>query len=555
MPYRPYQNEIHAATLKYYDEGIRQQLISAATGTGKTQTFAGLPDLFRSRLPGQTLVLAHREELIDQAIGKMTEINPTAVITKEMGGTVGNPFADIIVGSVATLGKKGTKRTNRFDWDKIDKVITDEAHHATSDSYTNVYTLADVLRPDTHKLHVGFTATPQRADGKALAQVFRKIAYEYSMRRAINEGYLVEPKGIRVKTTTSLTQVKVSGGDFNISSLSDAINTPERNQLVVKAWLDHGKGSQTIGFTADIKHAQDLAAMFAHYGVKAEAVWGDDPERADKISRHKSTETTVLLNCGVLTEGYDDPQIACVLLARPTKSGVLYTQMVGRGTRLFPGKTGLIVIDVVDASSKNSLLTLPTLMGLSASLDLKGRGVVWAVEQIEKEAKEYPHIDFSQLADIDSLKTFIENVNLFDVTFPPEVETNSILSWMPSVTGGYTLLLPKPKDSEFFVKADQVSISQNLLDKFEITGSIKGKKYRGERDTIGEAFIVADTLIQDKAPEVLKLLKREEPWHKEPATEAQLKMLARFTKGKAIPKDLDKGRASKLISSYMSKKG
>jgi hypothetical protein len=498
------------------------------------------------------MVLAHREELLDQTIAKMKSGNPESSITKEMGGYVGDENADIIVASVATLGRKGSDRVKRFPWEKISIVATDEAHHATSDSYTNVYTYADILRPETHKLHVGFTATGQRADGAALAKVFRKIVHEYGLRKAIEDGFLVEPIGIRVRTNTSLAGVTSSGGDFSTKSLAEAVNTPSRNQIVVKAWLDNAAGRPTIGFTADIQHAVDLAAMFVHYGVKAEAVWGDDPERADKIARSKSGETTVLLNCGVLTEGYDDPQISCILLARPTKSGVLYCQMVGRGTRLFLGKTNCIVIDVVDASKKNTLLTLPTLMGLGAEIDLKGKGLLWAVKQLEEAIKNNPHIDFTQLEDICTLETYIEKVSLMKVTFAPEVEANSELCWMRSPTGGFVLLLPE-KDDQGRPTGAKITIEQNLLDKWVVAGRVNGVKYRGERDTVGEVFQVADDLIADKAADALKVLQRKAWWHDAPATDKQIAALKRLAPGKAIPKDLDKGTASQLISAYKAK--
>lgn len=536
-----------------YDVGVRQQLISAATGTGKTSVFAGIPDYFKSRLPGQTLVLAHRQELIGQAIDRMIEVNPHLTVTREQGVHLGDMNADVIVASVDTL--QGD-RALKVNWPSIDKVVTDEAHHAITDSYTNIYSLADVLRADTHKLHAGFTATPQRADGKAMAAVFKKIVYTYSLRRAIKEGYLVEPKGIRVKTNTSLHDVKPgSQGDYSVTSLADAINTPERNQLVVKSWLQYGANRSTIGFTANIQHATDLSEMFVHYGVKAEAIWGDDPERGDKIKRHKAGITTILLNCGVLTEGYDDPQIGCILLARPTKSGVLYCQMVGRGTRLFLGKLDCIVIDIVDATTKNSLLTLPSLMGLSSILDLRGKGILWAVEKMEEAAKDYPAIDFSTLADIDSLELFIQDTNLFEVKFPAEVETNSDFSWFTSPTGGYVLSLPRPKDAHFSVKPDRITITQNLLDKWEVHGIIKGKSYRGERENIEEVFAAADKLLEDKCSDDLTLLRRTAAWHDVPATEKQIKRLKGLIKksGRVIPPNLTKGAASKLIGSLTAK--
>jgi len=555
MPDRPYQGEMHVSMDTNYTAGVRQQAIVAATGTGKTHVFSGIPERMKAKLPGRMLVLAHRDELLEQAIASIERANPSLTVSKEMGTEYANENSDVIVASVATLGRKGSTRLERFPWDQIDKAVTDEAHHATAESYLRIYEHGDFLRPDTHKLHVGFTATPQRADGEALAKVFRKIVYTYPLRRAIEEGYLVEPRGIKAKTQTSLENVKVSGGDFALGSLADAINTPERNQLVVKAWLDHGEGRRTIGFTANIQHAIDLCAMFRHYGVGCEAIWGDDTERDTKIERHKDGEYPVLLNCGILTEGYDDPPVSCILLARPTRSGVLYSQMVGRGTRLFAGKSDLIVIDVVDATSRNSLLALPTLMGLPSTIDLKGRGVLWAVKQIEDAARDYPQIDFGLLPDINDIAHFVQSVNLFDVKLPQDVIQNSTLSWMPGPTGDYVLLLPNK---------EKLSISQNLLDKWELSAIVKGQKYRAERETIHDIFSVADGLIQDKAGDMLKILKQDEPWHSDPATPSQLWLAKKLAKELAtkrglpvqpFPEGLDKGKVSKLISSLKAQLG
>lgn len=559
-----------------------------ATGTGKTVVFSKLPEHLKDILPGQTLVLAHREELIDQAQAKMRAINPTLRIDKEKAEHKADPsLADVIIASVATLGRKGTKRVDKYNWQNFDKFITDEAHHSIASSYINVYETAGILTPGDKRLLLGVTATPQRGDGKALAQLYQKIVYSYSMRQAIEDGWLVDILGVRVTTDTSLDAVKTVGGDFAQDMLADAVNNPRRNQLVVKAWLEHGQNRQTVGFTVDIQHALDLAAMFKHHGVNAEAVWGDDPERALKIRRHRDREITVLLNCGVLTEGYDDWQIGCIILARPTKSSVLFTQMVGRGTRLqddtgnlielmnlnpnpvypihvpqnytmsadsvpsnvsyttAPIKKDCIVIDVVDASSRHSLITLPTLMGMSAHMNLKGGSVVKAIRDIEAAQKQHSNIDFSQLQDISNLKTYIEQVNLFDIKFPAEVEENSQLSWHPAADGGFILLLPDRQE---------VRIKQNILDQWEISGTMKGQKYKGIRDTIDAAFKVADDLVYEKVPETLKLLRREEKWHSQPATVAQLNLLRKLVKGKPLPTDLDKGKASKLISSFLAGK-
>jgi superfamily II DNA or RNA helicase len=562
MELRPYQTACHAAIKASLQKGVNKQLIQMATGTGKTVVFAGLPTHLGDILPGQMMVLAHREELIDHAIKKIRRVNPTLRIDKEMAKHRADPsIADVVVASVASLGRKGTSRILNYNWERFDKFVTDEAHHSTAQSYSNIYETAGLFTPGDTRLLLGVTATPQRSDGQALAQLYQRITFAYSMRTAIEEGWLVEVRGVRITTGTSLDNVSVSGGDYKTKELSDTVNTPQRNQLIVKAWLDNAKDRQTIGFCVDIQHAKDLAEMFRHHGVAAEAIWGDDPERAEKLATHRAGDIRVLLNCGILTEGYDDWRIGCVILGRPTKSSVLFTQMVGRATRLeeledgttpnlldwtgAPIKRDCIIIDVVDASSRHSLVTLPTLMGLSPRLNLHGGGLVEAVRALEAVQKDYPHIDFTQLGDITELSAFVESVNLFDVHFPPEVESASALSWYPSPTGGYVLMLPDK---------DRLSVSQNMLDKWEIKGNIRGKKYAGERGSIEDAFAAADDLVTKECAEALKILRREETWHSDPATPGQLKLLAKFYRGKAIPNDLDKGRASKLISSFLAGK-
>lgn len=568
---RPYQERCHQAIRSEYAKGVTRQLISMATGTGKTVVFAQLPDRMRDVLPGQELVLAHRDELINQAVEKIQAANPRLRVDKEKADYYADTsLADVIVASVASLGRADSKRMARYNWERIDKYVTDEAHHSVASSYMNIYEAAGLLRPDNKRLLLGVTATPQRGDGKALAAIYQKVSFVYSLRQAIEEGWLVDVRGIRVSTNTSLDAVKLVGGDFAQGALADTVNTPERNQLVVKAWLEHGQRRQTIGFTVDIQHARDLAEMFRYYGVKAEAIWGTDPERQDKLARHKRRDTTVLLNCGVLTEGYDDWRIGCVLLARPTKSGSLYVQMVGRGTRLQEPlgnlkqhlehylsagwsedsdvvrcKRDCIVIDVVDASFRHSLVTLPTIMGMAAKLDLRGGSLVGAIQQIEAVQKEFPDLDFSKLTDLSQLETLVEEVNLFDVKFPPEVEANSELSWHPAPDGGYVLLLPEKQ---------KLQIRQNLLDKWDITGIIGNNKVRGERGSIEEAFSAADTFVTTQLADSLKLVNREERWHSDPATPKQLFKLRKMM-GRSAPISLTKGQASRLIGSLEAGKG
>src|SRR6266496_484692 len=539
MPYeeRPYQAEALAADLSEYDKGVRRMMNVMATGVGKTITFAKVYEKFKSRLPGQMLVLAHTDELVTQNLKKIQNENPTLKVEKEMAGEYADPNSDIISASVATLGRAGTKRVSRFNWDAIDKVVIDEAHHSIGEAYGRVLECASSLRLDTHKLLLGVTATSQRPDGKALSDIYEKVAYVYTLRQAITDKWLVPIRGYRVSTDTKLDDVSSSGGDFARSELGKTVNTPDRNKRIVQSWIGIGENRKTVAFTVDIAHAQDLAKEFQNAGIKAEAVWGDDPDREGKLRRHQNGETKVLCNCSVLVEGYDDPSISVVLLGRPTASDLLFAQMIGRGTRLSPGKEDLIVIDVVDNTQRHSLVTLPTLMGLSKDLDLKGQDLLWVVEEIEKLQIDNPTIDFSKMKSVDDLKTIVQTVNMFEVRFPKEVEENSPLTWFRAIEGGYKILFPKG-----FMR-----MAENQLGQWEINGKVDDTLLCATRPTMEEAFKASDEQIRKRlGPMKLSYLLREATWHGKPVTRGQKSMLGRLFPWKTFQFDLmNSGQASK----------
>ncbi len=557
MANRDYQDKALSSSLNAWKRGARRQLVVMATGTGKTHCFAQLPKVFENHLPGKMLVLAHREELIDQAILKIQAENPDKRIDKEKAKHVAHPNeADIVVASVASM----SGRLEKYNWELYDKFVIDEAHHSTAESYMNVLDAANVW--EGKKLLTGWTATNQRGDGEPLAKVFEEITFNYGIRDAIESGWLVDVRGYKVTTDTSLDGVTSTGGDFAAGSLAERINTPERNFQIYKAWLDLAENRQTIGFCVNIQHAKDLAELFKKHDVLAEAVWGNDPDRAKKLAAFSAGGIEVIFNVDVLTEGYDEWKVECILNGSPTKSPVKYTQRVGRGTRLQPqfgnlkqdrgqlppipdwAKTDCIVIDMADFYTRSSLITLPTLMGLPNTTDLQGKSMVWAAKQLEEAQKDFPYVDFSALPDLSKIQQFIEEVSLFDPTFPEETE-KSELSWYGSATGGYSLLLPNK---------DFIRIKQNLLDEFELQGYINEKKYKGTRKTLTEALSVADSLVQKVVPDALRVVKKNQPWHNEPATAPQIKTLKKFYKGKQIPENLSKGKASRLISVYLAGK-
>jgi len=556
MELRPYQNAAIEDVITAFDQHWHHQILSMATGTGKTFIFSSLYEKLKSRLPGKMLILAHTEELIDQSIATMKSVNPSLRVDKEMAEHKSDPSqADVVVASVATLGRLNTSRLGKFLTENFDKIVIDEAHHTPAQSYLNVLSALGVTEPDTNKLLLGVTATPQRADGKALGEIYKKMTYVYSLRQAIDDGYLVKVRGYRTVTQTNLENVSIAGGDFNKVELEQAIDSLERNTQVVKAWLVYCQGRKTVVYAGGIEHSKNLSNEFNKRGVPANAVWGNDPDRESKLKWHRATAGSVLVNAQVLVEGYDDPSIECIVIAAPTASSVKFTQMCGRGTRLSTGKVDCIILDVVDCAGGHSLCTLPTLMGLPASLDMCGKSLTAVVEEIEALQAENPSFDFTKLKSVDGIQKFIEEINLFQLRFPAEVEANSDFIWSKAATGGYVMRVPLCKGDATGNDPGIVRIQQNLLDKWEVTGYISNQDFQGFRDTIEEAFACADQQIRERAPASVSLVNRKASWMTKPATKNQMTLLGRlYGKAKAWPEDFTSGQASFWIDRRLRKK-
>ena len=456
MQLRKYQEDCLDAIVENMQAGVRHQLVVMATGLGKTVVFSNLPARLNK---GKMLVIAHRSELLDQAVDKIQHWNPTLKVGLEKAEHHAEADCDVIVACNASVGRAGSKRLEHF-WDDIGTIVIDECHHVLGGSYLNILEDSGVLLPASDKLLVGFTATPRRrnkARGKqintlddddllTLKSVFSKIVYSFPIRRGIKEGFLCPLKGFRVGTQTNLDAVKTVAGDFATEQLSEAVNTPERNLQVVKAWKENANNRPTLCFTVDVQHGKDLAETFLHNGVMAQPIYGDDPQRADKLNWFESGKVQVLCNCALLTEGFDSPSVACIVLARPTKSGSLYTQMVGRGTRIMDDKTDCSVIDVVDNYKRCSLVTLPSLLGMSPELNLQGGSLTDAAEKLEAMQEKFPGIDFTQLTDISKINAYVESVDLFAKPYGEEVLEFSKLAWMADSAGGYTLQIPEKKE-------------------------------------------------------------------------------------------------------------
>lgn len=356
-------------------EGINRQLVTLPTGSGKTIVMAALSMQFNKK----TLLIAHREELINQAVDKFRLVWPAV--------SIGICMADrdeidcqVVIGSVQSCSRP--KRLERLKEKGFEVMMIDEAHHSSSDSYQNVINELGFVK-DSKKLLLGVTATPQRADSQCLGTTFDKITFSRSIGTMIKAGYLSPVIGRKILTSFTLQRIATSGGDFVISDLAEAMNTPERNSFIVDKFKTYADKRKAIVFCCDVQHCKDLSDAFNKCGIVSAAVWGDMPaeERLCVLNDLKRDKIQVATSCGILTEGYDEPSIDSIVMARPTKSSSLYTQCVGRGLRLWPGKSDCLVLDFTDRHNN-----LDSIMSLS--------GVVpEAVHIIEEKKRDNEEVD------------------------------------------------------------------------------------------------------------------------------------------------------------------
>lgn len=544
MDLRPYQRECLATIRDRYAAGTRRQLVCLPTGTGKTVVFARFPAYFRMRK--RLLILAHREELLEQARDKVLRADPTLSVGIEQGARAASPGDQVVIASVPTLGRKGNERLLGLDPSTFSIVVVDEAHHAVAESYRRVLTHFGVFEPSSQKLLVGFTATPKRGGGEGLDQVFEDIVYARALPEMIAAGYLTPLAGHRVETDVSLADVKIRHGDFVTKQLSAVVNTAPRNELVVTVHRRLLAGRPTLCFCVDVDHAQRLAEAFVAAGVRAAPVSGDmgSEARAETLARFRRGELEVLTNCMVLTEGYDEPSVAGIILARPTRSTLLYTQMIGRGTRLHPGKSEVTVVDVVDATREHTLATLPTLFGLPPRFDLEGTTTTRAAEALAWAEEHRPWVRVDQAVSVSDLRARCRRVDLLDLETPRDVAEATRLAWMARGEDAYSLFLG-PEST--------VLVTKNILGRWEVTHRLRGEEHHVALERSRDrALAKAEVFVEHALPDVLPLVNRFAQWRAEPATEKQLAVLA--ARKLTLPREgLTKGQASRLLGILISR--
>lgn len=344
MELRPYQQEAKDAVFEQWDNGTRKTLLVLPTGCGKTIVFAKVTEDC-VRKGDRVLILAHRGELLDQAADKLKKTTGlNSAVEKAEASCLGSWFR-VVVGSVQTLMRE--KRLKQFPEDYFNTIIIDEAHHCISDSYQKVLQHF----PDAHVL--GVTATPDRGDMKNLGQYFESLAYEYTLPKAIKEGYLTPIKALTIPLTIDMSNVSVQAGDFKASDIGTALDPYLEG--IAQEMGKYCADKKTVVFLPLVKTSQKFRDILNHHGFQAAEVNGDSQDRAEILADFETGKYNVLCNSMLLTEGWDCPSVDCVVVLRPTKVRSLYCQMVGRGTRLSPEKDHLLLLDFLWHTERHEL--------------------------------------------------------------------------------------------------------------------------------------------------------------------------------------------------------
>ena len=386
MELRPYQQQAKDAIFSEWENGIKKTLLVLPTGCGKTIVFAKVAEEC-VKGGSRVLILAHRGELLDQAADKIGKSTGLGCATEKAEQTCLGSWFRIVVGSVQSMMRE--KRLNQFPNDYFNTIIIDEAHHCISDSYQKV------LRhfPDAEVL--GVTATPDRGDMQNLGTVFESLAYEYTLPKAVKEGYLSPIKAVTIPLKIDMSAVGVQSGDFKSGDIATALDP--YLESIAEEMEKYCSNKKTVVFLPLVKTSQKFRDILNNHGFKAAEVNGDSKDRAEILEAFDKDQYNVLCNSMLLTEGWDCPSVDCIVVLRPTKVRSLYCQMVGRGTRLSPetNKDHLLLLDFLWHTERHELCHPASLICESAEVAQKmtenmekDAGCVIDIEEAEKTASE-----------------------------------------------------------------------------------------------------------------------------------------------------------------------
>ncbi|MEO0354264.1 MAG: DEAD/DEAH box helicase [Cyanobacteria bacterium P01_A01_bin.3] len=499
---RPYQ-KLAIASIEASWERCDRSLVQMATGAGKTVVFA---QLLKKRLRGtkkQGIVLVHRQELLQQAVDKIRQVWPRVKL-----GVVQRQREEldkqVIVASIPSL----YRRLDRIDPSAIDVVVVDEAHHAPAKSWQ-----ATINALTSHGAKcLGVTATPERDKRVGLGEVFEELCFTRSLPDLIPE-YLCDLRAVRLDTELELDTVRTRQGDFAVGELDKAVNTNARNQLIVEGWMRYAEGRGAVAYCVSVQHALQLAETFRSFGIVAGTVSGQQSrgDRQATLEAFETGELQVLTNCLVLTEGWDCPQLQCVIMARPTQSSLLFTQMLGRGTRQAEGKDDCLIIDVSDNTRRHTVQTVHKLFGLARRTDLLSATVSQQVREREQAEIRRRQREANLLQRMD--------VEIVSLLLSAEASLPSRFEWTPLSKGCWFLKIPE-QEPKYGGELLQIQYGADVG-----ASLIRVSKHKLEALAAAPALPhlveIADDWIDKHLRFTVVLLEKAADWRVHPASEMQ----------------------------------
>lgn len=540
MILRPYQEAALEASAQAEAEGCRRQLIVLPTGGGKTVVFGSL----LRRRGGRSLVLAHRDELLQQAKDKIQQVWPQARVGI-VRGSLNESNADVVVASVQTLGREARRAKLRGPFQTI---VIDEAHHIGAPSYGAI--LAHYGADDP--LIVGVTATPYRDSGRSITrdaegasgkEEFERCVFSMGIVDAIEQGFLCQIEGRLVHLKgLDLNAVRTKRGDLDTSQLEKMLASANWHEHLFQAYREHCSDRRTVLFIPPrVEMAYFLAEYFNSQGVNLVAVTGEQDAATRQVIYRKfaAGEIPALVNCEVLTEGWDEPSVDCVLMARPTKSKNVYVQAVGRGLRLYPGKRECLVVDVCGVTQRHDLMSLEAVIG---ARPLCGETVTQARERVEREKQEAAEkeAEIKRQLEVEHEARRIELIRQRDereAFFAKQLAPVNPFNWQPTLEGTerltvhagglrYTFHLRRLPDGLYTCKSVKPGTYGDLF-------------FNTIKRSAEEARAAAEAQAQE-------LLDQNKPaWTKQPASEKQISLLRKYRV--ALRPGITKGEASEIL--------
>ncbi len=451
---RPYQQAAVDAVLHEWDIGHNKTLLVLPTGCGKTICFAKIAES-QVRVGNRVLILAHRGELLEQAADKIAKATGLKCAMEKAEQTALQSWYRITVGSVQTLMRE--KRLSQFSPDYYDTIIIDEAHHSISDSYQNVLNYFSNARV------LGVTATPDRSDMRNLGQIYDSLAYEYKLPQAIKAGYLSQIVAQTIPLQLDIAHVGMAAGDYKVGELGTALE-PYLDKIA-EEMVTYAKDRKTVVFLPLVETSKKFCRYLRKYGFRAAEVNGNSQDRAEVLKDFEGGKYDVLCNSMLLTEGWDCPSVDCIIVLRATKSRALYSQMVGRGTRLHEGKENVLLLDFLWNTERHELCRPAHLISKDEDIakkmteKLEDSAVPIDIEELEKESESDVVAEREQALAAKLKEMKKRKRKLVDpLQFEMSIQSEDLSGYVPSF--GYEMAPPSVKQiqalEKFGIFADEI---------------------------------------------------------------------------------------------------